>query len=71
MEGLPVDMAEEDVSMNFGWTSRIPRHRGIEAETTQISTELRNAYHVDGLEDIRVIRDRQTSKCTETHEDRF
>ncbi|KAJ5820304.1 hypothetical protein N7474_005895, partial [Penicillium riverlandense] len=40
------------------WTSwrRIPRHRGIEAETLQISTELRNAYHVDGLEDIRVSR---------------
>ncbi|CAL5866061.1 uncharacterized protein PFLUO_LOCUS268 [Penicillium psychrofluorescens] len=37
MDGLPVDMAEDD-----------------------ISTELRNAYRVDGLEDIRVIRDRQT-----------
>ncbi|KAJ5624361.1 rna-binding protein [Penicillium lagena] len=39
---------------------RIPRQRGTEAETSQISTELRNAYHVEGLEDIRVIRDRQT-----------
>lgn len=27
----------------------------------QISAELSSAYHVDGLEDIRVIRDRQTS----------
>ncbi|CAG8340256.1 unnamed protein product, partial [Penicillium nalgiovense] len=37
MDGLPVDMAEED-----------------------IAAELSNAYHVDGLENIRVIRDRQT-----------
>ncbi|KAI3154193.1 hypothetical protein CBS147325_1285 [Penicillium roqueforti] len=37
MDGLPVDMTEED-----------------------IATELSNAYHTDGLEDIRVIRDRQT-----------
>ncbi|KAJ5780397.1 hypothetical protein N7457_005557 [Penicillium paradoxum] len=37
MEGLPVDMTEE-----------------------HISVELNTAYHIDGLEDIRVIRDRQT-----------
>lgn len=27
----------------------------------QIAAELRNAYHIDGLDKIRVIRDRQTS----------
>ncbi|EED13698.1 G-patch domain protein, putative [Talaromyces stipitatus ATCC 10500] len=37
MEGLPVDMVEED-----------------------ISNELLEYYHVQGLEDVRVIRDRQT-----------
>ncbi|KAL4946100.1 hypothetical protein BDV06DRAFT_235347 [Aspergillus oleicola] len=37
MDGLPVDMVEED-----------------------ISKELKEFYHVDGLEDVRVIRDRQT-----------
>ncbi|KAL1968131.1 hypothetical protein VTN77DRAFT_2262 [Rasamsonia byssochlamydoides] len=37
MEGLPVDMVEED-----------------------ISSELIDYYHVEGLEDVRVIRDRQT-----------
>ncbi|KAL2008987.1 hypothetical protein VTN00DRAFT_7181 [Thermoascus crustaceus] len=37
MEGLPVDMAEED-----------------------ISHELTEYYHVEGLEEVRVIRDRQT-----------
>ncbi|PLB34888.1 putative G-patch domain protein [Aspergillus candidus] len=37
MDGLPVDMAEED-----------------------ISNELKDGYHIEGLEDVRVIRDRQT-----------
>jgi RNA recognition motif-containing protein len=39
MDGLPVDMAEED-----------------------ISNELRDFYYVEGLEEVRVIRDRQTKK---------
>jgi hypothetical protein len=38
MEGLPVDMVEED-----------------------ISSELLEYYHLEGLEDVRVIRDRQTN----------
>ena len=29
---------------------------------TQISMELKHHYRVEGLEDVRVIRDRQTSK---------
>ena len=29
---------------------------------SQISAELEEHYHVQGLEDIRVIRDRQTSE---------
>ncbi|KAJ9310369.1 hypothetical protein DTO217A2_148 [Paecilomyces variotii] len=37
MEGLPVDMVEED-----------------------ISNELTEQYHIEGLEEVRVIRDRQT-----------
>ncbi|PWY86825.1 hypothetical protein BO70DRAFT_394840 [Aspergillus heteromorphus CBS 117.55] len=37
MDGIPVDMVEED-----------------------ISHELKEFYHVEGLEDIRIIRDRQT-----------
>ncbi|KAE8148802.1 hypothetical protein BDV25DRAFT_11957 [Aspergillus avenaceus] len=37
MDGLPVDMAEED-----------------------ITNELRDGYHIEGLEEVRVIRDRQT-----------
>ncbi|KAL4805603.1 rna-binding protein [Aspergillus unguis] len=37
MDGLPVDMVEED-----------------------ISKELNEFYHIEGLEDVRVIRDRQT-----------
>lgn len=28
----------------------------------QVSAELRDAYHLGGLEDVRVIRDRQTSE---------
>ncbi|OQD83366.1 hypothetical protein PENANT_c017G06010 [Penicillium antarcticum] len=32
----------------------------IDMTENDIATELRNAYHVDGLEDVRVIRDRQT-----------
>lgn len=27
----------------------------------QVAAELRNAYHTDGLDKIRVIRDRETS----------
>lgn len=29
----------------------------------QISKELKEFYHIEGLEDVRVIRDRQTSMC--------
>ena len=29
----------------------------------QISSELKQYYKVEGLEDVRVIRDRQTSEC--------
>ncbi|KAF3397198.1 hypothetical protein DPV78_008203 [Talaromyces pinophilus] len=43
MEGLPVDMVEEDVRQLY-----------------PISNELIEHYHVQGLEDVRVIRDRQT-----------
>ncbi|KAJ5245628.1 hypothetical protein N7489_005724 [Penicillium chrysogenum] len=32
----------------------------VDMEEEHIATELRNAYHIDGLENIRVIRDRQT-----------
>ena len=28
----------------------------------QITNELRDGYHIEGLEEVRVIRDRQTSK---------
>ncbi|KAJ5555020.1 hypothetical protein N7461_003490 [Penicillium sp. DV-2018c] len=34
--------------------------KGMDMTEQDISAELENAYHIDGLEDIRVIRDRQT-----------
>lgn len=32
----------------------------------QITNELRDGYHIEGLEEVRVIRDRQTSKSDTT-----
>lgn len=67
MEGFPLDMTEDDVSSNPDealssvisccWTIA---DKYIISEP-QIAAELRVAYFVDDLEDIRVIRDRQTS----------
>ncbi|CAG8898809.1 unnamed protein product [Penicillium egyptiacum] len=47
---------------HMGQVSREVMMDGLPVDMTEehISAELSNAYHVDGLEDIRVIRDRQT-----------
>lgn len=36
----------------------------MHAAVAQITNELRDGYHIEGLEEVRVIRDRQTSECS-------
>jgi hypothetical protein len=70
MDGIPQDMTEDDVSVvNDEETgSGVVTHRLLRCNRltrwylSQVSAELRDAYHIGGLEDIRVIRDRQTSE---------
>ncbi|KAI1947567.1 hypothetical protein LOZ56_006211 [Ophidiomyces ophidiicola] len=77
MEGLPIDMNEDDVGLtppsppcsstpvplgnnywNFIWLLSRPSSSLLSGLI--ISNELKHSYHVEDLEDIRVIRDRQT-----------
>ncbi|KAI9709377.1 MAG: hypothetical protein M1812_007713 [Candelaria pacifica] len=52
LEGLPLDMTQDDVGHH-------PSHP-ISDQQNLISKELKQFHDVDGLEDIRVIRDRKT-----------
>nr|XP_001400452.2 rna-binding protein [Aspergillus niger CBS 513.88] len=65
MDGLPVDMVEEDVRqllpLDFccGLRSEC-MSPGSGRRGLQITKELKEFYQVEGLDDVRVIRDRQT-----------
>jgi hypothetical protein len=62
MDGLPQDMSEDDVS--YLLLECFPSMSALLLTfsfSVQVSAELEQAYHITGLEEIRVIRDRQTS----------
>ena len=65
MEGFPADMVEDDVRLPLSpWFDAfyfLPSCKTLKHCVRQISAELRDGYKLGNLEEIRVIRDRQTS----------
>ncbi|KAL4906771.1 hypothetical protein BDW74DRAFT_166921 [Aspergillus multicolor] len=59
MDGIPVDMVEEDVGQLLPSLSARTQYSGVALQAF-ISKELKEFYHIEGLEEVRVIRDRQT-----------
>ncbi|KAI9877440.1 MAG: hypothetical protein M1830_003897 [Pleopsidium flavum] len=64
LEGLPVEMAEDDVGHHYPFHQSFARppygRLSAVALDLQISKELKQYHDVEGLEDVRVIRDRHT-----------